>query len=413
MNPTRNAMSWEELAIYTADPIDQINGLNNPYSSLRLFNKNESEAIVTLYRDIHAWCPYCQKVWIWLELKKIPYRIKKVTMRCYGEKERWYLKKVPSGMLPAIEIENHVITESDEILFVLEEIYGPLGQSLNEKKVFEHRRLERELFSSWCNWLCRNSLFQAQEEQKKESFKKVAKKFEKEIEKSASGWLTPISTKNGEKPGSADVIFIPYVERMNASLAYYKGYSLRDEHPIINTWLKNLEKLEEYRGTQGDFHTHAHDLPPQMGGCFTYSNANQQLFSKNIDTGSGLGQLELVDFKVDQKSEQQFETLALERVIKHKERIIAVSPMKNKLFDQPLRAALTSMITKKDCRPEKNSASALRYLRDRISVPRDMPLLSGRLFRQALESTANIDGSDSGPAIPIRNRLDQNPIQFN
>ena len=171
MNPTRNAMSWEELAIYTADPIDQINGLNNPYSSLRLFNKNESEAIVTLYRDIHAWCPYCQKVWIWLELKKIPYRIKKVTMRCYGEKERWYLKKVPSGMLPAIEIENHVITESDEILFVLEEIYGPLGQSLNEKKVFEHRRLERELFSSWCNWLCRNSLFQAQEEQKKESFK--------------------------------------------------------------------------------------------------------------------------------------------------------------------------------------------------------------------------------------------------
>lgn len=161
------------------------------------------------------------------------------------------------------------------------------------------------------------------------------------------------------------------------------------------------------------FHTHAHDLPPQMGGCFTYSNANQQLFSKNIDTGSGLGQLELVDFKADQKSEQLFETLALERVIKHKERIIAVSPMKNKLFDQPLRAALTSMITKKDCRPEKNSASALRYLRDRISVPRDMPLLSGRLFRQALESTANIDGSNSGPAIPIRNRLDQNPIQFN
>ncbi len=100
MNPTRNAMSWEELATYAADPIDRINGLNNPYSSLRLFNKNESEAVVTLYRDNHAWCPYCQKVWLWLELKKIPYRIKKVTMCCYGDKERWYLEKVPSGMLP-------------------------------------------------------------------------------------------------------------------------------------------------------------------------------------------------------------------------------------------------------------------------------------------------------------------------
>ena len=150
-----------------------------------------------------------------------------------------------------------------------------------------------------------------------------------------------------------------------------------------------------------------------MGGCFTYSNASQQLFAQEIDIGSGLGELELSDFKVDQKSEQQFGALALERVIKHKERIIAVSPMKNKLFDQPLRAALTSMVSKKDCAPEKDSASALRYLRDRISVPRDMPLLSGRLFRQALERTANIDGSDQGPEIPTRNRLDQNPIQFN
>ena len=413
MNPTRNAMSWEELAIYAADPIDRINGLNNPYSSLRLFNKSESEAVVTLYRDNHAWCPYCQKVWLWLELKKIPYRVKKVTMRCYGDKERWYLRKVPSGMLPAIEIQNQVITESDEILFMLEEIYGPLGKSLNDKKVLEHRRLERELFSAWCNWLCRSSLFQAQEEKKRDIFKNVAKKFEAELQNNESGWLTPIPTENGEKPGSADVIFIPYVERMNASLAYYKGYSLREEHPFINSWLENLERLHEYRGSQGDFHTHVHDLPPQMGGCFTNSNLKQKLFSHEIDIGSGLGQLELKDFEVNLKSGQKIEALAIERVIKHKERIIAVSPMKNKSFDQPLRAALTSMISKDLCSPEKNSASGLRYLRDRISVPRDMPLLSGRLFRQALERTANIDGSSLGPEIPKRNRLDQNPVQFN
>ncbi len=412
MNPTRNAMSWEELAIYAADPIDRINGLTNPYSSLRLFNKSESEAIITLYRDNHAWCPYCQKVWLWLELKRIPYRIKKVTMRCYGDKERWYLKKVPSGMLPAIEIQNHIVTESDDILFTLEEIYGPLGQSLNEQKVLEHRRLERELFSSWCNWLCRNSLFQVQEEAKKETFKNIAKKFEKELQNDESGWLTPISTDDGKKPGAADIIFIPYVERMNASLAYFKGYSLREEHPFVDKWLKNLEQLEEYRGTQGDFHTHAHDLPPQMGGCFTYSNSEQKMFSKQIDTGSGLGQLELSDFSTNRKIKKNFEAIALERVMKHKDTIIAISPMKNNLFDQPLRAALTCMITKSPCPPEKNSASALRYLRDRISIPRDMPLLSGRFFRQALENTANIDGNALGPQIPTRNRFDQNPIQF-
>ena len=41
-----------------------------------------------------------------------------------------------------------------------------------------------------------------------------------------------------------------------------------------------------------------------------------------------------------------------------------------------------------------------------------MPLLSGRLFRQALERTANLDGIAQGPKIPTRNRLDQNPAQF-
>ena len=412
MNQTRNAMTWEELATYAAEPIDRINGLTNSYASLRLFHKSDSETVVTLYRDNHAWCPYCQKVWLWLELKKIPYRIKKVTMRCYGEKESWYLKKVPSGMLPAIEIKNNIITESDEILFVLEEIYGPLGKSLNNKKVLNHRRLERELFSSWCNWLCRNSFYGAQENKKKSHFQYVAKQFESELQKTASGWLTPTSTEKGDYPGSADIIFIPYVERMNASLAYYKGYSLREEHPLINMWLKNLEKLDEYRGTQGDFHTHAHDLPPQMGGCFTFTNTNQKFFAQEIDNGSGLGSLELAGLKVDKQSEQKFKTIALERVLKHKERIIEVSPMKNKLFDQPLRATLTSMFSMKICPPEEGSASALRYLRDRVSVPRDMPLLSGRLFRQALERTASYDSSQAGPIIPTRNRFDQNPKQF-
>lgn len=72
----------------------------------------------------------------------------------------------------------------------------------------------------------------------------------------------------------ADVVFVPYVERMNASLYYYKGYSLREENPLLSRWFSALEERSTYRGTQSDFHTHAHDLPPQMGGC--YSNNEKQ-----------------------------------------------------------------------------------------------------------------------------------------
>ena len=106
------------------------------------------------------------------------------------------------------------------------------------------------------------------------------------------------------------------------------------------------------------------------------------------------------------------ESIALKRVLKHRIPIMKLNPMGEDLFDQPLRAALTSMIFKTDCHPKSDSSIGLRYLKDRISVPRDMPLLSARKLRQALETTAQTDGEQQGPPISTKNRFDQNPEPF-
>ena len=51
----------------------------------------------------------------------MPYKVRKVTMFCYGEKEAWYKKICPSGMLPAIQINSgEIVTDSDNILVALE-----------------------------------------------------------------------------------------------------------------------------------------------------------------------------------------------------------------------------------------------------------------------------------------------------
>ena len=100
---------------------DLVNGPTSSWSTLRLFGRPEDEVRVTLFRDHHAWCPYCQKVWMFLEEKRIPYRIRKVTMFCYGEKEAWYKKICPSGMLPAVQFNSgEIVTDSDNILVALE-----------------------------------------------------------------------------------------------------------------------------------------------------------------------------------------------------------------------------------------------------------------------------------------------------
>ena len=99
------------------------------------------------------------KVWLQLEEKRIPYKIFKVNMRCYGDKPRAFTDKarapfasvpaapasrsqtahwaqrladwaqnraeraaqVPSGMLPAMEIDGQLLTDSARIQSALEQ----------------------------------------------------------------------------------------------------------------------------------------------------------------------------------------------------------------------------------------------------------------------------------------------------
>ena len=367
-NPT-TALSWSELEAMAPPAAERVEGPANAQATLRLFGQPESSVRVTLFRDHHAWCPYCQKVWLWLEFRRIPYRVRKVTMRCYGPKEPWFTALVPSGMLPALELDGQLLTESDRILEALERTFGPVGVPMGDRRVRALRDLERLLFRAWCIWLCTPGLNERQERQARDQFQAVARQMEEALAAGGGSWLDPESPQ-GATPGTADLVFIPYVERMNASLAYFKGFALRQSHPGIDRWLSALEQLETYRGTQSDVHTHAHDLPPQMGGCWADDSEGQRLMAAAVDAGQGLGELE--SRWTPPPADGMPRERALERVLRHRSTLLARNPLGD-AFDQPLRAALTALMQGRSVSPEPGSAAALRYLRDRISVPRDMP----------------------------------------
>ncbi len=402
-------LTWDDLNKFEIEDFDRVNGFNNSYANLRLFGHAENDVMVTLYRDRHSWCPYCQKIWLWLEFKRIPYRVRKINMYCYGQKESWFLDKVRSGKLPAIEFNGQVITESDNIIAFLENKFGALGSFITSRQLENTRKLEREIFRSWCNWLCRESFNFIDDSIRKKRFKESVSNFDEILNRSESGFIDPSVTNTGEiEPGTGDIIFIPYMERMNASLSYYKGFNLRSNYRYIDKWLTLFEETSTYRGTQGDFHTHSHDLPPQMGGCFKESNAQQIAFSKSIDTGEGLGNFEL-NKNYDSK---YFARFALRRVIKHKENLIKVNPYDEEFFEESLRSALTHMMTGEIIIPEKLSGKSLRYLKNRISVPRDMPIISARLLRQSLNKIELLCDNSDIDEIPVNNRYDQDPINF-
>ena len=393
-------LTWTELEALTDFQLDPVNGSTNAQSRLRLFGCTESDVRVTLYRDNHAWCPYCQKVWLWLEEKQIPYRVEKVTMFCYGKKERWYKRKVPSGMLPAIELDGRIITESDDILLALEQDFGPLGWSMEDPSVLPLRRLERLLFRAWCAWLCTPSRSSEQEQRHRKQFTDVVAKVEEALASTPGPYFL-------NEFGVVDVIFTPYVERMNASLYYYKGYSLRESNPRLAAWFEAMESRPTYCGTQSDFHTHVNDLPPQMGGCWTNGEPQMLLNKERVISGPWFG---LPDVAYPEPESSRAE--ALQRVIKHRTNIIRVNPANDRLFDEALRCALTHMMTDQDCMPPQGSDSALRYLRDRINVPRDMSIYAAKRLRKALEETAALVGDGQGSPISINHRRDQDPANF-
>ncbi|MEM6716425.1 MAG: glutathione S-transferase family protein [Cyanobacteria bacterium P01_C01_bin.147] len=397
---TTQCLSWQDLAALTDFAIDRINGPTNAQARLRLFGQSEADIRVTLYRDNHAWCPYCQKVWLWLEEKQIPYRIEKVTMFCYGQKEAWYKRKVPSGMLPALALDDQLITESDDILMALERAFGPLVWGLQDPQVMPLRKLERSLFRAWCGWLCYPTRSPREEAYHRDQFLRTVEEVERAL---------------GQTPGpffldtfsAADIIFVPYVERMHASLYYYKGYSLREVNPRLSDWFDGLESRATYRGTQSDFHTHVHDLPPQMGGCYENGTPEARQNQQRVDQGPWLG---LPDVRYPESETSRAE--ALQQVLRHRSNIIRVNPARDQVFDEALRCALTYMMTGESCQPPKGSDVGLRYLRDRINVPRDMSIYAAKRLRAALEYTAALVGDRQGPAIPVRHRRDQNPVDF-
>lgn len=230
-----------------------------------------------------------------VEEKRIPMKISLVPMRSYGDKPREFMAKVPSGLLPALEIQDgsrsQIITESQVIMELLDQWfsssdYRPMMPSAesNKKRFQQLARLERELFSCWCslvfrpempsfggnsggNTFLKNILGRSSMTGAMQEFMDCIKRVDHELATTKGPWFFD----EYDYPTMIDFIYVSHVERMLASCAFWKGLDLRDPKwnlTALNAWLEAFEKREAYLAFKSDYYTHVMDIPPQYGPGF-------------------------------------------------------------------------------------------------------------------------------------------------
>jgi len=412
--------------------------------TLRLFGRPESDIKVTLYRDSAAWCPYCQKVWMLFEEKRIPYRIVKINMRSYGDKPQWFLDKIPSGLLPVIEIDGKMITESIDIMQILDGMYAaqpprmvPEDPALR-KRAEELMRLERALFRDWCGLIFRpTGLFGGGDARK--AFEGTLRKVDAALGQTPGPWFL-----GGDAPSLVDLQYVSHVERMLASCLYWKGMKIRSSgsYPHLDAWFDAFELRPSYRATKSDYYTHVRDIPPQYGAGYFDVNDEVTVAREYLEGGAwrlplalGPGSLEPLTAPFDRGEEAARHEAAFKLCANHEAvaKFAARGCGKEgaKKFQAPLAdpyavpneayvprvdAALRRVVTallagdavktfregsalaSSAATPEekRNLVRCLEYLRDRVGVPRDMGFPAAMQLRAHLnEAIAALGGRPS------------------
>lgn len=171
------------------------------------------------------------------------------------------------GLLPAIELDGKVMTESLVIMQAIERAFPEAPPMLPADaaglaRANELLALERSLFREWCGLTFRSGLGA------QPPFERALDQVDAALAQTEGPWLL-----GGERPSLVDLQFVSHIERMCASVPYWKGLVVRaapgtpgaGRWPNIDRWFAAFEARPAYVASRSDWYSHVKDIPPQYG----------------------------------------------------------------------------------------------------------------------------------------------------
>ena len=357
-----------------------------------------------------------------LEEKRIPYRVERINMRCYGSKPAWFERET-GGLLPVLGVDGDLVTDSVSIMFEIERRFADEAESLLPPGgvtdyVRELMGLERQFGAAWLGWLRAPPGVGGGA---RSNFVAELGRVDAALASTSGAYFL------GEELSLVDLLFCSFLERAEASLLYYKGFRVRDgdAFPAVAAWFDAMETRATFRASQSDYYTHAMDLPPQLGGCSAEGSGEALAAREALDGGewtlAALREEPLQPFPGGLRDDAAARRAAARKLVENHDAVAVfamrahappgvppvTAPLADPNNESPVRwheadvdAALRHVaaalldgpdgaadIAKNDApgaeAPEPTKA-ALDYLRRRVGVPRDLDFAAARQLRAHL-----------------------------
>ena len=230
--------TWDALA-KTVDDEASVSGIDR-------------KPLVTLYRDTNGWCPFCERVWVLLRAKGIPYEEQLVSLQ---KKPDWYKALIPTALVPAVLIHGPEETNDRRIVWESADIMQALDEEFPDtpKMVFDENpeyqaavQMNDDLTQAGFRFIYagRNDTLTDDDKLERRS------EFLSELDR-----LDAALCEQQEHSGSfslgkdftaADAIMIPTLERWRYQLPITSDVDILESRPGLSNWFKAVDAYEPY-----------------------------------------------------------------------------------------------------------------------------------------------------------------------